>query len=380
MGKGGQTVSATSFAELTGVSRERLRTWERRYGFPAPERVGSGPRRYAVTDASRVVAVRRAAEQGVPLRRAIATARATRSPRRPDPHTMAAVPEHLPAPLLLFSGPRPLRVAYANPALAALPRGPKVGALANVTLPWFGGSECEQAVMQLFAGDESSIECSHAGWSDPPAQVRSLLFRLPPVGGAPPLIGMVALERPREREVKQELARARAEREHLDVRLDRHERWLTAIAELAQLFQRESGPALLQATAETLVRRLPPLDAGVAVYMAGELALGSTSRGMLGPRMVTVTAHPDLAELLRERVPAWLTPASAAAFGAPDSVHVLAIPVTVVAETLGALLMVTDEPSDIDEELTQLFSVLSASIGFALLRDRLVESTRDAAR
>src|SRR3954454_2570347 len=64
---GGQTVSATRFAQLTGVSRERLRTWERRYGFPAPLRVGQGPRRYAVDDVARVVAVRQAAGAGVPL-------------------------------------------------------------------------------------------------------------------------------------------------------------------------------------------------------------------------------------------------------------------------------------------------------------------------
>ena len=80
------------------------------------------------------------------------------------------------------------------------------------------------------------------------------------------------------------------------------------MAELAELFQRESGTALLQATADTLVRRLPPIDAGVAVYMAGELALGSSSRGLLGPRMVTVTAHQVLAEALREGSPAMLDP------------------------------------------------------------------------
>ena len=83
------------------------------------------------------------------------------------------------------------------------------------------------------------------------------------------------------------------------------------MAELAELFQRESGTALLQATADTLVRRLPPIDAGVAVYMAGELALGSSSRGLLGPRMVTVTAHQDLAEALREGSPAMLDPGGA---------------------------------------------------------------------
>src|ERR671931_195801 len=45
--KDGQTLSATRFAQLTGMSRERLRTWERRYGFPEPRRGGPGARRYA---------------------------------------------------------------------------------------------------------------------------------------------------------------------------------------------------------------------------------------------------------------------------------------------------------------------------------------------
>jgi len=67
VGKGEQTVTATRFAALTGVSRERLRTWERRYGFPEPHRIDAGPRRYAMEDVQRVVAVRRAAEAGVPI-------------------------------------------------------------------------------------------------------------------------------------------------------------------------------------------------------------------------------------------------------------------------------------------------------------------------
>ena len=78
----GQTVSATRFSELTGVSRERLRTWERRHGFPEPVRIGSGPRRYALADAARVVAVRHAAAAGAPLPEAIAAARGAAPPRR----------------------------------------------------------------------------------------------------------------------------------------------------------------------------------------------------------------------------------------------------------------------------------------------------------
>jgi hypothetical protein len=137
---------------------------------------------------------------------------------------------------------------------------------------------------------------------------------------------------------------------------------------------------LLQATADTIVHRLPPIDAGVAIYMGGELALGSSTRGLLGPAMVTVTAHADIATVLRSGVPAWLEPSTAAAFGAPPDVLVLAVPVAVVGETLGAILLVMDEPRPIAGEVGQLLSVLSAAIGFVLLRDRLVEGAREQGR
>jgi hypothetical protein len=278
--------------------------------------------------------------------------------------------------MIVFSGPAPARVEYVNPALAELPGAPHAGVEAALAASWFPGSECESALQALFATPERTRECVHPAWSDPTVQVRSLLYPLPAKHGGAPLVALVQLDRARERDAKRALARAQAERDQLDLRLDHHERWLGAIAELAELFQHESDAQLLRATSDTLVRRLPPIDAGIALYMGGELALGSSSRGMLGPRMVTVAAHSDLGMVLRDRAPAWLTPASASAFGAPVDAHVLAVPVTVVAETLGALLLVTEEPSTIDPEMAQLLSVLSAAIGFAVLRDRLLESTR----
>jgi hypothetical protein len=94
--------------------------------------------------------------------------------------------------------------------------------------------------------------------------------------------------------------------------------------------------------------------------------------------MVTVTAHVDLAGVLRERLAAYLSPATVAAFGAPAGSPVVAVPVSVVGETLGCVLLVMDKPRPLDAEIQQLLSVLSAAIGFALLRDRLVEGTRSA--
>ena len=396
--RSGTLVSATRFATMTGVSRERLRTWERRYGFPRPRRVARGPRRYELSDAARVVAVRRAAEQGVPLREAIADTPAT-APAGVSASTLQAIPERLPAPVLLVSGPAPIRVEYVNPALAERIGSVVPGTDLAQVAPWLAGSECESALAALFAGGARTCECVHPAWSAFATETarsvfgtetarspvgtetaRSLLYLLPVEPGRSPLVAMVELDAPDEREVRSELSAVKTDRDRLRTTVDTRDRWVLATAELAALFQHETGPALLHATAETIVRRLPPIDAGVAVYMGGELALGSSTRGLLGPRMVTVTAHADIAAVLRDGAAAWLEPSTAAAFGAPADVVVLAVPVAVVGETLGAVLLVMDEPRPITGEVQTLLTVLSAAIGFALLRERLVEGAREQGR
>jgi hypothetical protein len=361
---------------MTGVSRERLRTWERRYGFPHPRRVGHGPRRYELGDASRVVAVRRAAEQGVPLSDAIAASSAT-APTGASPSALQAIPERLPAPVLVLSGPAPVRIEYVNPALAERLGSPAPGMELGQVAPWMGGSECEAALRALFAGTTGMRECVHPAWSGFANETaRSLMYVLPVEPGEAPLVAMVQLDAPDERDLSSELAEVRNDRDRLRTLVDRRDRWVVATAELASLFQQETGPALMRETAETIIRRLPPIDAGVAIYMGGELALGSSTRGLLGPAMITVTAYADIAGVLRNREPTWLGPATAAAFGAPPDVLLLAVPVVVVGETLGVILLVMDESRPIAGEVGQLLTVLSAAIGFVLLRDRLVEGAR----
>src|SRR5918997_931743 len=114
MVRGGQTISATDFAALTGVSRERLRTWERRHGFPRPVRAHGGARRYAVDDVARVVAVRRAVESGVPIPSAID---ATDLPADAgiSGGARGSLAVHAPVAVVALSGPETLRVEFVNP-------------------------------------------------------------------------------------------------------------------------------------------------------------------------------------------------------------------------------------------------------------------------
>ena len=67
---------------------------------------------------------------------------------------------------------------------------------------------------------------------------------------------------------------------------------------------------------------------------------------------------------------------AATAFGAPEELAVLLVPVVVLADPLGALLLVTERRSELDNESRQLWSAVASAVGFALLRDRLVEAAQ----
>ena len=67
-------------AERTGVGQATLRVWETRHGFPQPERLPSGHRRYHAADVARVLDVVRRREAGLRLETAIAEAFAAAEP------------------------------------------------------------------------------------------------------------------------------------------------------------------------------------------------------------------------------------------------------------------------------------------------------------
>lgn len=376
MDTGGQTVSATEFADLTGVSRERLRTWERRFGFPRPRRVANGPRRYALADAPHVVAVRRAADQGVPLAQAIADAgllAAAEAEIAVSAATLSLVAGGAPTPVMLVGGPEPLRVAYANATLRSqaseLSPGARLDAVA-----WFPGSDVERTLRTLFAGDTSSLECRHPAWGDGEIGERSLAYRLPPSPGEPPLVALVGVERVGQHDMRRELGELKREHARLRARGQRLDRWIGLTATLAERFQREADAAMPGIVAATMVRGLGAVDAGIAIYAGGELVLGPSTRAVLDERRVTVTGFDDLAALMHAGHSDWLTEATGRAFGVGHGLHGLGVPIVVVGETLGLLLLVFDERGALDEDAQRLLTVVSAGLGFLLLRDRLVAS------
>jgi hypothetical protein len=378
--RGGQTVSATRFAALTGVSRDRLRTWERRYGFPVPQREGAGPRRYRLEDIQRVVAVRRAAEAGVPIPRAIERTHYDDTPDHIAANTFAAMVEHAPVPVAVLSGPAPLRVEFVNGTLRAMSGAPRPGEELTMALPAFYDSPSVLTLQQLFATAGGPTEAEHPTWDGSSRQTtRSALFRLPSEPDARPLVAMIGLHGEGERVARAALAEMQVEIEQLRRREDRHSRWLDAIALLAAEFRHEPGRAAVDNGLDAVIRHTNAVDGAVAFYVSGQLVVPSSRRSLLESSPITVSAHPELARCLRDAEPTWLDAAAAAALGVPTELHASATPIIVAGEPLGLLIFVFEEVEPHDDDNRRLLAAVSAAMGFALLRDRLTQELREAA-
>jgi DNA-binding transcriptional MerR regulator len=381
VGNGGQTASATRFAEVTGVSRERLRTWERRFGFPQPVRAGAGPRRYALADAARVVSVRDAARSGVPLADAIAAAREAVAPDLPPVAAFQQAVELAPVPVALISGPEPLALAWGNQMLRSVEGAPSAGApLSRIATQQTGA-----VLREHFARDLAPVEIEHPPWGGSvvglgsrPLRSRSMVYRLPAAAGQRPLVAVVGVETRGEHEARTALAAAEAELAGLRRRDERHDRWLDALGGLAAEFQHEPGPDVIASALDILIRQTQAVDVGLASYVSGRLALHGTRRGALGATALTVAAHPQVGRALRDIDGAWLDDATAQALGVPEGLHAVGVPVAVAGEILGLLVMVFDEVEPLDGDNRRLLAAISASVGFALLRDRLVRELQAA--
>lgn len=83
------TLTIGDLAERTGVPPATVRSWEARYGFPRPERLASGHRRYAEHDITVIEAVLRQRDAGLALHTAIE--RANAEVAQPDASVFAAL-------------------------------------------------------------------------------------------------------------------------------------------------------------------------------------------------------------------------------------------------------------------------------------------------
>jgi MerR family transcriptional regulator, light-induced transcriptional regulator len=109
--KHGQMFTIGDVAARSGVPEGTLRMWERRHGFPAPERLASGHRRYSEREVELVRRVADARASGVTL--AAAIERVRRVDDEPPASVYAALRRTRPdlAPRLL---PKPIMIALSH--------------------------------------------------------------------------------------------------------------------------------------------------------------------------------------------------------------------------------------------------------------------------
>ena len=232
---------------------------------------------------------------------------------------------------------------------------------------------------RLFTDDLVAAGCEHPDWTaGMRTGAQSIAYRLPHEPGEQPLVALIGIDTARERRTVRELAAAQQETEQLRERAERDTRFFEALEAVTDLFRRGSGMDRIAEAMTLLVRRLSAVDVALAPSMAGSLVLGRSARGLLGPEMVTVTRFDDLADALRDGEIAWLDAPTAQAFGAPAGLELLTVPMMAAGESLGALLVLLDERADLTDAQRRLLRAISATIAFALLRERLVGDLSDS--
>lgn len=369
MGAAGPTLSATEFARLTGLSRERLRTWERRHGFPEPVRASGGARRYALGDVARSIAVRRAVEAGVPLPEAIATAQAE-PPAEAGSAALTAALDAAPHAILLVSGPEPARVVYVNRAGRRQKRMPQIGALLD-----------DDAAGQLAPafGALAATEVPRPPWDEDGTGPAALAAPLD-TGDGTALLALYDTETPAANAERVDAERIAAQLDAARGQLDEAADALGVCAAIGAILRERVGVEAIAASTDLLMHRLDAADAALAPYMGGQIVIGRSARGSLGPEMITVAAHPALAQALRRGEIAELPPESLSALGLEPGATALTVPAVCAGEPLGALLLLFEGRSTLSAARRDALLLLGPALGLALMHERLLVDEPGAGR
>lgn len=351
----------TEVAALTGVSRERLRTWERRHGFPEPQHLRSGIRTYAVSDVALIMSVARHVEAGYPVGEAIA-ATLDRLDRTAEQEDVAISLEQTPAPAIALAGTSPadLRVVWANPAARLQPNllSGEASGLSAVA-GRLGGKACRQIVAMLRDSTASSAQLlEHIDWAGAlPVQSQSLCWQTQADGT--PAVVLV--------QIPQTLLCA----DHAP-HVDRETaQWAAAAAAARSVLQRESGLASAQQALRELTLGARAFDGLLVLRHKSGLRTATSVRGMVAPRTIEPFRCPALWEAaefggdLR-----WAGPETTELLGLPSYVKLVAVPMSINGQPIGAAVLGVPRHTHISELVGELLHSVAVALAAALVRDR----------
>jgi DNA-binding transcriptional MerR regulator len=354
------TITAGEMVRLTGVARERLRTWERRHGFPEPVRARNNVRRYLAEDVRYVAAVSQLSANGVPLAEAIETVLATRG----TPGTLESLGsalDHAPAPAIAISGGDALQVAWVNGTTRVDSFAPQVGdRLAGEAI--LGAGACEQIRELLLQRGASFSLITHQDWMGTfPSSKRSIAWRLASVGTGEPVVVLLQLP--------ESMAPGRQVSPDSPLR-KQGTQWAAGLADARRELQGGSGLSSVQRALRALVQGTDAAD-GFLALCHGELLRTATSvRGTVPPRSAARADCPDLNQAIVDGEVDWLCDASLRSLQLDERVSAVVVPMIGSGEVVGvAVLTFAHEVGlgDAARELMMGFGMMAAA---TVLRER----------
>lgn len=364
------TISASEMVRLSGVGRERLRTWERRHGFPTPVRCENNVRRYHAEDVRHVIAVSRAVDRGVPLVTAIEEALAA-ADAQPTLASLGAALDHAPTPAIAVAGPEPLTVIWANGPTLAAPEAPAVGSELLDAVPTFGAA-AKSTIQRLMIGDgaETGI-VTHTDWVGTfPVERRSIAWRIPPQASQeavvvliqlPESVGAAGLPAPT---------------------VDQASVWASATRDARRTLQQESGVGSAQRALAELIRGTGGIDAFLATCHHGRLRTATSVRGTMPARTLDLPGDCDILRAVGDGEIDWLGESTLRLLGAPSRSQAVLVPVISGGESIGAMVLLFPAELALPDLARELLLTLATTVGTVLQREHhaaAVEQARTAA-
>jgi predicted DNA-binding transcriptional regulator AlpA len=360
---GAVTISAAEMVRLTGVGRERLRTWERRHDFPRPVRCRNNVRRYLADDVRHVIAVCRAVDAGVPLAEAIDQAATVEPAGEHTLESLGATLDHAPSPAIAVSGPEPLLVVWSNGTTRAAPEAPGLGADLLTAVPGFGQA-ARTAIRRLLIGEgPTTAIITHADWIGTfPAERRSLAWRVPRDVSTEAVVVLLQLpEAAVPHHNGNGLPRTNA--------TDQTAVWGVAARRARQALQQQPGIAGPQLAIAELMRGTGGLDAMLATCHGGTMRTARSVRGTIEPHVFDLAADCDVARALADAEVDWLSEASRRMLGLPARSQAIVVPLIAGRETVGATFLVFADELPLPDITRELLQSLATAIGAVLQRE-----------
>ncbi|MEH3052966.1 MAG: MerR family transcriptional regulator [Patulibacter minatonensis] len=353
------TISAIEMSRLSGVGRERLRTWERRHGFPTPLRTANGMRRYYAEDVRRVLAVARMVENGSPLADAIQMCLGADA-EGASVESLGSVLDDAPIPAIALRGSSPLTVAWASRATIMAPEAISVGDDLLHAVPNFGAVAVSR-IQQLLVGDDSQAAViEHGDWVGAfPASRRSLAWRVAPTASGEPMV------------VLMQLADEQVVEQPFTLQSSRLATWMGALRDAGDVLREQGGVASVQRAVAQLVRSTGAMDGFIGTCRGEDLRSASSVRGVFPSRSIPLEPGGDVLTALGEGSFAWLGARTRRQLKTPTRSRILIVPMQAGGSVVGGLFLVYPDELELCEVTKELLRGFATSLAITLQRESL---------